>query len=105
MKYLVVSFFLVLGTLMINLPASHGCEGNCDPANCEHDKAEIKGHSGHMAQAAEGEVAVLDPICGMKIGKGHAVDEAVYQGTTYYFCMAGEKEVFLQDPEKYLNRD
>jgi len=50
------------------------------------------------------EETAFDPICGMEIPKAHAVAEVEYQGRTYYFCMEGEKEIFLKDPEKYLKK-
>ncbi|MBE7470542.1 MAG: YHS domain-containing protein [Anaerolineales bacterium] len=44
----------------------------------------------------------IDPVCGMTVpivGAEHWVE---YEGQTYYFCCAGCKESFEQDPPKYL---
>lgn len=41
------------------------------------------------------------PIDGMEMEVSKAVDSVEHEGKTYYFCMEGEKETFLQDPEKY----
>lgn len=42
------------------------------------------------------------PVEKTKILKSRAVDTAVYQGKTYYFCCAGCKPAFIKDPAKYL---
>jgi YHS domain-containing protein len=43
-----------------------------------------------------------DPVCGMSVKKDGAKNTYEYKGTTYYFCMAGCKDAFAADPEKYL---
>jgi len=45
---------------------------------------------------------VKDPVCGMSFKKAEAKASFEYKGTTYYFCNAGCKDKFSQDPEKYL---
>ena len=42
-----------------------------------------------------------DPVCGMKIKKAEAKATFEYEGKTYYFCSAGCKETFAENPEKY----
>jgi len=44
----------------------------------------------------------IDPICGMSVNVGNAKHIYEYQDTTYYFCCEGCKNVFAQDPDKYL---
>jgi len=43
-----------------------------------------------------------DPVCGMKVEEEGA-PRAVFQGVTYYFCAAGCKWEFEQDPAKFLS--
>lgn len=102
MKQLLFSLLLGLCVAALYQPAALACEGDCNPAKCRHHEAGMTGHSDHMASAAEGEETALDPVCGMVIGRSHAADRLDYQGKTYYFCSKDEKEVFLKDPEKYL---
>lgn len=45
-----------------------------------------------------------DPVCGMDVDVKTAVHQSNYQGQTYYFCCAGCKRSFDQDPEKYLGQ-
>lgn len=44
----------------------------------------------------------IDPVCKMQVDESKAAATAVYNGTTYYFCAAGCKKSFDQNPEKYL---
>ena len=46
----------------------------------------------------------IDPICQMKVDNDNPPGgSSEYQGTTYYFCSTGCKEVFEQDPESQLS--
>jgi xanthine dehydrogenase accessory factor len=42
-----------------------------------------------------------DPICGMMVETAQAQHTSEYQGTRYYFCCAGCKQTFDQQPDKY----
>jgi len=44
---------------------------------------------------------VIDPICGMKVGKD-VPNKSVYKGKTYYFCALNCKQTFDKNPEKYV---
>ncbi|HWP85914.1 MAG TPA: YHS domain-containing protein [Terriglobia bacterium] len=44
----------------------------------------------------------IDPVCKMTVEESKAAATAVYRGKTYYFCAAGCKAAFEQNPEKYL---
>jgi len=48
--------------------------------------------------------AALDPVCGMPVDPRAAKNRADYCGHTYYFCSAGCRAKFLNDPQKYLGR-
>ncbi len=45
---------------------------------------------------------VKDVVCGMTVDSQKAEYKSEYKGQTYYFCSAGCKRTFDQDPEKYL---
>ena len=45
----------------------------------------------------------VDPICFKEPGT-QATEKATYQEKTYYFCSRADREKFLSDPEKYVNR-
>jgi YHS domain-containing protein len=48
---------------------------------------------------------VVDPVCGMKIKKSEAKATHEYNGKTYYFCMEGCKEKFVENPENYVKEN
>lgn len=48
---------------------------------------------------------VTDPVCGMVIDTSEAAASYDLNGTTYYFCMAKEREAFAANPSKYLDRE
>jgi P-type Cu+ transporter len=43
-----------------------------------------------------------DPVCGTEVDPQQAAATSEYQGTTYYFCSAGCKQAFDQDPQRYV---
>ncbi len=45
-----------------------------------------------------------DPVCGMDVTPESAAGKSEYKGQTYYFCSAGCKKSFDENPEKYLNK-
>ena len=45
-----------------------------------------------------------DVICGMQVDPKKAAGSSEYQGKTYYFCSAGCKRKFDQNPERYANK-
>jgi len=44
----------------------------------------------------------IDPVCKMQVEEARAAATSEYQGNTYFFCAAGCKKSFDQNPEKYL---
>ncbi|HXF61054.1 MAG TPA: YHS domain-containing protein [Caldilineaceae bacterium] len=48
---------------------------------------------------------VRDVVCGMMVDTETAQHKSEYQGQTYYFCAAGCKRAFDQNPEKYLGTE
>ncbi len=45
---------------------------------------------------------VRDPVCGMEFDEEDAVATSEYEGTIYFFCADRCREVFEEDPERYL---
>lgn len=43
-----------------------------------------------------------DMVCGMNVEESSAKHTLEHQGKTYYFCAAGCKSAFAEDPGKYL---
>ena len=44
----------------------------------------------------------IDPVCKMEVEESGAAATSEYKGKTYYFCAAGCKKAFDENPEKYL---
>ncbi len=44
---------------------------------------------------------VVDPVCGMEIGKSEAAATSEHMGKTFYFCAQGCKRQFEKDSMKY----
>ena len=53
----------------------------------------------HDAPAANQDAK--DPVCGMSVNSASAKYKSEYQGASVYFCCAGCKQSFDQQPEKY----
>ena len=47
---------------------------------------------------------VTDPVCGMAVSADSS-RPVRYEGTDYYFCCAGCRQAFEQDPDAYLKRE
>jgi len=52
--------------------------------------------------AKGGAPMAIDPVCKMEVKESEAAATSEYRGKKYYFCAAGCKKAFDQDPEKYL---
>lgn len=52
-------------------------------------------------KAAKGEPQTICSVMGGKIDKNVYAD---YQGERVYFCCASCKQLFMQDPEKYMKK-
>jgi YHS domain-containing protein len=128
-RLLLILLFIVLIFSPFHPSPVHACQDGCDPANCSKhqneanqeqrsmtasqastvedcDPADCPGHQEALKNkentSASSEEMALDPVCGMKISKEASAAQLEYKGKTYYFCMPGEKETFLKDPQKYL---
>ena len=47
----------------------------------------------------------IDPICKMMVDKKTTQFTSEYNGITYYFCAAGCKRGFDENPEKFIIKD
>ncbi|HEY1404639.1 MAG TPA: YHS domain-containing protein [Pyrinomonadaceae bacterium] len=45
-----------------------------------------------------------DPICGMQVDEQNAAGKSEHGGQTYYFCSAGCKTKFDENPEQYAGQ-
>ena len=52
---------------------------------------------------ALGSAETKDPVCGMTVKKSGAKYISEYRGKAYYFCCAGCKQAFDNQPEAYVN--
>jgi len=50
-------------------------------------------------EAAEGKF--INPVCGMAVSTANPMHVEKYEGDSYYFCCAGCRTTFQQDPAKY----
>ena len=48
--------------------------------------------------------SAVDPVCGMAVEVASAGETVEHEGTHYYFCCAGCRRTFEQEPEKYAAR-
>lgn len=58
--------------------------------------------TGSQRSVAPPSTEALDPVCGMTVDVASAGDRFDHEGTTYYFCRAGCRQAFENDPSTYL---
>ena len=44
----------------------------------------------------------VDPVCKMQVDEAKAAGKSEYNGKTYYFCAAGCKRKFDENPRQYV---
>src|SRR5499433_3616782 len=71
----------------------------CHAVPNENGHAHGHAHVDHGASAA---AKVKDPVCGMSVDPSAAKHKAEHGGQTYYFCSAGCRQKFENDPARYL---
>ena len=55
-----------------------------------------------MAHPQEAQMKmVLDPVCGMSVDPATATEKVEHDGHTYYFCSAGCRSAFEEEPARY----
>jgi YHS domain-containing protein len=55
----------------------------------------------HARRPAAGAKLVRDPVCGMSVDPATAAERVEYMATTQYFCSAGCRSKFENDPARY----
>ena len=53
----------------------------------------------------ESRAEAIDPVCGMTVAVTAADQPLRHEGTDYYFCCAGCRQAFEQDPDAYTRRE
>ena len=62
-----------------------------------------RGHDhGHVHAETALVAFATDPVCGMTVDVATAIHHVNHGGERVYFCSAGCKAAFEQEPEKYL---
>ena len=90
-KVSIFAFSLFLALTTLNNTFACGCMG---------------GNSGATEQTTEGQIKegkVQCPVMKTWFTPNEVTEKADYKGKTYFFCCAGCKTQFEQDPEKYVN--
>ena len=64
---------------------------------------DLKKHCCCAGKGDAGSMALIDPVCGMKVDGGQTSHHAESGGTTYNFCSAGCRAKFIADPNRYLD--
>ena len=72
--------------------ATGSCHGHAGHDHAEHT------HDHGAGPASGAEHRVKDPVCGMSVDPHTAKHRAEHQGRTYYFCSAGCRTKFIEDP-------
>ena len=101
--FLDIGFLLLMAVLAwrfvttggIDMLRAHGRRP--EAGHGEHEAFE--GQGGEMAST----VTATDPVCGMAVDTRTAEHRSMRGGETYYFCSAGCKKAFDQDPGKYIS--
>ncbi len=61
--------------------------------------------AGDSTAAASAPAPATDPVCGMTVTPGPGSYPLEHDGTVIYFCSAGCRQQFANDPAAYLKRD
>ena len=64
--------------------------------------AAMAGTADQGATGVPGLAQAVDPVCGMTVDASPASYPLAHDGATYYFCTAGCRRTFEQDPAAYL---
>ena len=60
----------------------------------------LRAHGHHHEEGAE---VATDPVCGMSVDIATAEHRSSQKDRTYYFCSAGCKKTFDQDPARFIS--
>jgi len=62
-------------------------------------------HAAQAGKAAEEAAHQTDPVCGMTVTAARSGKPLEHDGSTYYFCSAGCRRAFENDPAAYVKRE
>ena len=60
---------------------------------------------GRSQDRPEGRAVAVDPVCGMTVAVTGASRPLRHDGADYYFCCAGCRQAFEQDPDAYTRKE
>lgn len=72
-------------------------------AQKEHKQHEPQKIEANVNQSEVLKKAGIDPVCKMKVKKGSKITHT-HKGQQYGFCNEYCREVFLENPDKYINK-
>jgi xanthine dehydrogenase accessory factor len=75
------------------------------PATMVGVQAIVMAESPRQAGSGEGEIVLLDPVCGMTVEREDARHIAEHAGVVYAFCSVGCRARFVKDPAAYVGPD
>lgn len=70
-------------------------------AGCQQAQETPAEQAEETTEAAEEEVALVDPVCGMEV-TAESQFSFEYEGETYYFCNQECLDRFIEEPMAYL---
>jgi xanthine dehydrogenase accessory factor len=75
------------------------------PATMSGAQAIVMAEAAARPGTGEGEIVLLDPVCGMTVEREHARHIAEHAGVVYAFCSVGCRARFVKDPGAYVGAD
>ena len=96
--FLDIAFLVVMAVLAWRFVTTGGIE-----MLRAHSQKPADHHEAHEGEGDEMEDkgTDVDPVCGMSVDKATAEHRSFREGQAYYFCSAGCKQRFDQDPDRY----
>ncbi len=59
----------------------------------------------HAPTVTDGDMVLLDPVCGMTVDREHVRHIAEHAGVVYAFCSVGCRSRFMKEPTAYVSAD
>jgi xanthine dehydrogenase accessory factor len=63
------------------------------------------GSSSQGTTVTDGDIVLLDPVCGMTVAREHVRHIAEHAGLVYAFCSVGCRSRFMKEPTAYIGAD
>jgi Cu+-exporting ATPase len=68
----------------------------------ERARGAHRDHAAHASHGTPAGTSAIDPVCGMQVDPHATAHQYEHGGRTYYFCSAGCRSKFAENPAKYL---